>query len=207
MKFNVDQVMGGGIFAIILLSILGLAISVGMFFLIRAIVCWYFKLNKIVAELKAIDSHLAAIASMTEQSLNAQQKIAFNSSQAAPAAPAPAPFAAAPVVPAPVPVPVPFEAAPAPAPFEAAPVVPAPAPFEAAPVAPAPVAEPAPFANAVSFDTVTSGGTETLAAFVANEAPVFTPAPEAAPAARFCTNCGAKLQDGASFCMECGTRN
>ena len=196
MNFNADQVLGGGIFVIILLCILGLAISIGLFFLIRAIVCWYFKLNKIVAELKAIDSHLAAIASMTEQSLNAQQKIAFNSSQVAPAAPvapAPAPFAAAPVAPAP-----------APAPFEAAPVapvvpVPVPVPVEVAPT-PAPVAEPAPFANAVSFDTATSGGTETLASFVANEVPV-------APAARFCTNCGSKLQEGASFCMECGTKN
>ena len=206
MNFSTDQAKGTGIFVIILLGILGLAISIGLFFLIRAIVCWYFKLNKIVAELKAIDTHLAAIANMTEQSLNAQQKIAFNSSQAAPVAPvapAPAPFAAAPVAPAPAP----FEAAPV------APVVPAPAPFEAAPVAPvvpAPVVEPAPFANAVSFDNATAGGTETLASFVANEVPVYTPpVPEvaAAPAARFCVNCGTKLQDGASFCMECGTRN
>lgn len=76
--------------------ILGIALLVGLFFLFRAITCWYFKINKMVDELKKIDAHLEKIAFLTEQNLNAQQRATFNSSQATPATPvfAPAPEAA-----------------------------------------------------------------------------------------------------------------
>ena len=44
---------------------------------------------------------------------------------------------------------------------------------------------------------------EAPAATVASEAPAAAPAP--APKA-FCTNCGAKLGEGAAFCTECGAK-
>lgn len=120
------------IVVVILAAILGIAVCIGLFFLFRAITCWYFKINKIVAELKKIDEHLGTIARLTEQSLVVQRKTATDVPHAVPATP----------------------------------VVPV-------------------------------------------SAPVVEVEPEvvSTPAARFCTGCGAQLQDGQNFCTQCGAKN
>ena len=80
--------------------ILGIAISVGLFFLFRAITCWYFKINKIVDELKKIDAHLARMAFLAEQNTSMQQRPAVNPYQATAAEPVAPAAPAEPVVPA-----------------------------------------------------------------------------------------------------------
>lgn len=47
---------------------------------------------------------------------------------------------------------------------------------------------------------------ETTLLRTANEKMYYTEAPAAAPAARFCTNCGAKMEGDLAFCTECGTK-
>lgn len=112
---------------------------------------------------------------------------------AAPAAPAPA---EAPVAPADAPAAPAFDAAPAaPAPVEA----PAEAPAVDAPVAPeAPAAPEAP-----TFDATPAAPAPAEAPA---EAPAAEPAAPTAAAPRMCPKCGAHVEDGALFCMECGTR-
>lgn len=66
----------------ILSVVLGIAVSIGLFFLFRAITCWYLKINKMLAELKKIDAHMERIAFLTEKSMNAQFAALNQSSQA-----------------------------------------------------------------------------------------------------------------------------
>ncbi len=126
-----EDLIGEGIGMMILVIVLSIIVAIGLFFLFRAITCWYFKINKLLKELKKTNSYLERIAIATEQNkaLAAPVQPYVNAQTAPqaikqPVAPAPVPAQA----PTPVPVPV---VAPVAAPVEA-PV------FEAA----APVAAP-----------------------------------------------------------------
>lgn len=56
-----------GIAVIILAIVLSLVIMVGLFFLFRAITCWYLKINKLLAELRKTNRYLEQIAAATTQ--------------------------------------------------------------------------------------------------------------------------------------------
>lgn len=137
---------------LIIVIVAGIAVSIGLFFLFRAITLWYFKINKMYKELQKTNRYLE------QMLMNGANPAA---SERAPM-PVPNPVAAEPVQQtAPLPV-TPIPAAPVPVvPVQTAPVV---AEAPAAPVA-------------------------------------------AEPVQRTCANCGAVLQEGAAFCMACGTRN
>lgn len=47
--------------------ILAIVIMVGLFFLFRAITCWYLKINKLLAELRKTNRYLEQIAAATTQ--------------------------------------------------------------------------------------------------------------------------------------------
>lgn len=52
---------------IILAIVLSLVLMVGLFFLFRAITCWYLKINKLLAELRKANLYLEQIAAATTQ--------------------------------------------------------------------------------------------------------------------------------------------
>lgn len=64
-----------------------------------------------------------------------------------------------------------------------------------------PAANPAPQTGAAAVENEILNATPN----VAPEQPV-APAQPAAPAERFCTGCGAKLEEGTNFCTSCGTK-
>lgn len=79
---------------------------------------------------------------------------------------------------------------------------PAPAPV---PAAPAPIAPEAPVAQSTPAPApVKEEASVVEETPVVEEAPVVKEAPAPAPA--FCTNCGAKRNDGAAFCTNCGAK-
>lgn len=66
------------------------------------------------------------------------------------------------------------------------------------------------FKNGNNTTPAANPAPQTGAAAVENEilnaTPNAAPAQPAAPAERFCTGCGAKLEDGTNFCTSCGTK-
>ena len=51
--------------------IITIAIAIGIFFLVRAITCWYFKINQHIKQMKLMNDNLARIASALEFANNA----------------------------------------------------------------------------------------------------------------------------------------
>ena len=62
-----EQSIAIGIVAIIVT----IAIAIGIFFLVRAITCWYFKINQHIKQMKLMNDNLARIASALEFANNA----------------------------------------------------------------------------------------------------------------------------------------
>lgn len=62
-----EQNIAIGIVAIIIT----IAIAIGLFFLVRAITCWYFKINQHIKQMKLMNDNLARIASALEVANNA----------------------------------------------------------------------------------------------------------------------------------------
>ncbi len=52
---------------LVLVIVLAIIVAIGLFFLFRAITCWYFKINKMLKELKKTNSYLERIAVAVEQ--------------------------------------------------------------------------------------------------------------------------------------------
>ena len=137
--YDVDSLMSQGIGIALVVIVAGLLVSIGLFFLVRLIVLWYFKINKMLKELTKMNYYL--------ERLVAQGEVPHVTVQQA----------------APQPIVQPLD-----------------------PV-PQPMIQPMP---------------QETAAIPAMAAPV-----AAEPVRRTCVKCGAVLQDGASFCMQCGTKN
>lgn len=78
---NYDSFTGAGIIILILAGIVSLLISIALFFLFRAITCWYFKINKLLKEQQKTNAYLERIAMAVERNASV-----------------PASFAAAPIV-------------------------------------------------------------------------------------------------------------
>lgn len=159
--YDVDSLMSQGIGIAIVVIVAGLLVSIGLFFLVRLIVLWYFKINKMLKELTKMNYYL--------ERLVAQGEVPHVTVQQA----APQPVAQ-PMNPAPQPIVQPLDPAPQPIVQPLDPV-------------PQPMIQPMP---------------QETAAIPAMAAPV-----AAEPVRRTCVKCGAVLQDGASFCMQCGTKN
>lgn len=137
--YDVDSLMNQGIGIAIVVIVAGLLVSIGLFLLVRLIVLWYFKINKMLKELTKMNYYL--------ERLVAQGEVPHVTVQQA----------------APQPIVQPLD-----------------------PI-PQPMIQPMPQETAAI---------PTMAAPAAAE-----------PVKRTCVKCGAVLQDGASFCMQCGTKN
>lgn len=148
--YDVDSLMSQGIGIAIVVIVAGLLVWIGLFLLVRLIVLWYFKINKMLKELTKMNYYL--------ERLVAQGEVPHVTVQQA----APQPVAQ-PTNPAPQPIVQPLDPA------------------------PQPMIQPMPQETAAI---------PTMAAPAAAE-----------PVKRTCVKCGAVLQDGASFCMQCGTKN
>lgn len=170
--YDVDSLMNQGIGIAIVVIVAGLLVSIGVFLLVRLIVLWYFKINKMLKELTKMNYYL--------ERLVAQGEVPHVTVQQA----APQPIVQ-PLDPAPQPVAQPMNPAPQPM---VQPLDPTPQPM-VQPLDPTlqPMIQPMP---------------QETAAIPAMAAPV-----AAEPVKRTCVKCGAVLQDGASFCMQCGTKN
>ncbi len=170
--YDVDSLMSQGIGIAIVVIVAGLLVSIGVFLLVRLIVLWYFKINKMLKELTKMNYYL--------ERLVAQGEVPHVTVQQA----APQPIVQ-PLDPAPQPVAQPMNPAPQPI---VQPLDPAPQPIvQPLDPTPQPVIQPMPQETAAI---------PTMAAPAAAE-----------PVKRTCVKCGAVLQDGASFCMQCGTKN
>lgn len=170
--YDVDSLMSQGIGIAIVVIVAGLLVSIGLFLLVRLIVLWYFKINKMLKELTKMNYYL--------ERLVAQGEVPHVTVQQA----APQPIVQ-PLDPAPQPVAQPMNPAPQPM---VQPLDPAPQPIvQPLDPTPQPMIQPMP---------------QETAAIPAMAAPV-----AAEPVKRTCVKCGAVLQDGASFCMQCGTKN
>ncbi|MGN0384355.1 MAG: zinc-ribbon domain-containing protein [Lachnospiraceae bacterium] len=55
-----------GIAMAIIAIVVTIAIAIGLFFLVRAITCWYFKINQAIKQLKLMNDNLARIAGALE---------------------------------------------------------------------------------------------------------------------------------------------
>lgn len=95
----IDELIGKSFLWMILIIVLALIVLIGLFFLFRAITCWYFKINKHVKALNAINANLERIAVALEQN-----KVIVPQ-QTVPAPVSPAPVSPAPAV-SPTPAPV-----------------------------------------------------------------------------------------------------
>lgn len=170
--YDVDSLLNQGIGIAIVVIVAGLLVSIGVFLLVRLIVLWYFKINKMLKELTKMNYYL--------ERLVAQGEVPHVTVQQA----APQPIVQ-PLDPAPQPVAQPMNPAPQPM---VQPLDPAPQPMvQPLDPTPQPMIQPMP---------------QETAAIPAMAAPV-----AAEPVKRTCVKCGAVLQDGASFCMQCGTKN
>lgn len=170
--YDVDSLMNQGIGIAIVVIVAGLLVSIGVFLLVRLIVLWYFKINKMLKELTKMNYYL--------ERLVAQGEVPHVTVQQA----APQPIVQ-PLDPAPQPVAQPMNPAPQPM---VQPLDPTPQPMvQPLDPIPQPMIQPMP---------------QETAAIPAMAAPV-----AAEPVKRTCVKCGAVLQDGASFCMQCGTKN
>lgn len=170
--YDVDSLLSQGIGIAIVVIVAGLLVSIGLFLLVRLIVLWYFKINKMLKELTKMNYYL--------ERLVAQGEVPHVTVQQA----APQPIVQ-PLDPVPQPVAQPMNPAPQPM---VQPLDPTPQPM-AQPLdpTPQPMIQPMPQETAAI---------PTMAAPAAAE-----------PVKRTCVKCGAVLQDGASFCMQCGTKN
>ena len=166
--YDVDSLMSQGIGIAIVVIVAGLLVSIGLFLLVRLIVLWYFKINKMLKELTKMNYYLERLVAQGEVPHVTVQQAAPQ-----PMNPAPQPVAQ-PMNPAPQPIVQPLDPAPQPIVQPLDPV-------------PQPMIQPMP---------------QETAAIPAMAAPV-----AAEPVRRTCVKCGAVLQDGASFCMQCGTKN
>ncbi len=63
---NYRSFAGAGIIMVIIIGILALLVAVALFFLFRAITCWYFKINKLLKEQQKTNSYLERIAIAVE---------------------------------------------------------------------------------------------------------------------------------------------
>lgn len=170
--YDVDSLLSQGIGIAIVVIVAGLLVSIGLFLLVRLIVLWYFKINKMLKELTKMNYYL--------ERLVAQGEVPHVTVQQA----APQPIVQ-PLDPAPQPVAQPMNPAPQPM---VQPLDPTPQPMvQPLDPTPQPMIQPMP---------------QETAAIPAMAAPV-----AAEPVKRTCVKCGAVLQDGASFCMQCGTKN
>lgn len=107
----IEDLMSEGLAMMILVIVLSIIVAIGLFFLFRAITCWYLKINKMLKELQNANSYLERIAIATEQNRNMATPVQpYANAQTAPQAPK------QPVAPAPVAAPTPVAAStPAPA--------------------------------------------------------------------------------------------
>lgn len=170
--YDVDSLLSQGIGIAIVVIVAGLLVSIGLFLLVRLIVLWYFKINKMLKELTKMNYYL--------ERLVVQGEVPHVTVQQA----APQPIVQ-PLDPAPQPVAQPMNPAPQPM---VQPLDPTPQPMvQPLDPTPQPMIQPMP---------------QETAAIPAMAAPV-----AAEPVKRTCVKCGAVLQDGASFCMQCGTKN
>lgn len=170
--YDVDSLMNQGIGIAIVVIVAGLLVSIGVFLLVRLIVLWYFKINKMLKELTKMNYYL--------ERLVAQGEVPHVTVQQA----APQPIVQ-PLDPVPQPVAQPMNPAPQPM---VQPLDPTPQPMvQPLDPTPQPMIQPMPQETAAI---------PTMAAPAAAE-----------PVKRTCVKCGAVLQDGASFCMQCGTKN
>ena len=170
--YDVDSLMSQGIGIAIVVIVAGLLVSIGVFLLVRLIVLWYFKINKMLKELTKMNYYL--------ERLVAQGEVPHVTVQQA----APQPIVQ-PLDPVPQPVAQPMNPAPQPM---VQPLDPTPQPMvQPLDPTPQPMIQPMPQETAAI---------PTMAAPAAAE-----------PVKRTCVKCGAVLQDGASFCMQCGTKN
>ena len=159
--YDVDSLMSQGIGIALVGIVVGLLVSIGLFFLVRLIVLWYFKINKMLKELTKMNYYLERLVAQGEvPHVTVQQ--ATPQPMAQPMNPAPQPIVQ-PLDPAPQPIVQPLDPT------------------------PQPMIQPMP---------------QETAAIPAMAAPV-----AAEPVRHTCVKCGAVLQDGASFCMQCGTKN
>ena len=62
-----EDLVGDSFVIVILAIVLAIIVAIGLFFLFRAITCWYFKINKHVKALNAINTNLERIAIALEQ--------------------------------------------------------------------------------------------------------------------------------------------
>ena len=170
--YDVDSLLSQGIGIAIVVIVAGLLVSIGLFLLVRLIVLWYFKINKMLKELTKMNYYL--------ERLVAQGEVPHVTVQQA----APQPIVQ-PLDPAPQPVAQPMNPAPQPI---VQPLDPTPQPMvQPLDPTPQPMIQPMPQETAAI---------PTMAAPAAAEL-----------VKRTCVKCGAVLQDGASFCMQCGTKN
>lgn len=170
--YDVDSLLSQGIGIAIVVIVAGLLVSIGLFLLVRLIVLWYFKINKMLKELTKMNYYL--------ERLVAQGEVPHVTVQQA----APQPIVQ-PLDPAPQPVAQPMNPAPQPM---VQPLDPTPQSMvQPLDPTPQPMIQPMPQETAAI---------PTMAAPAAAE-----------PVKRTCVKCGAVLQDGASFCMQCGTKN
>ena len=170
--YDVDSLLSQGIGIAIVVIVAGLLVSIGLFLLVRLIVLWYFKINKMLKELTKMNYYLERLVAQGEvPHVTVQQAAPQPIVQ--PLDPAPQPVAQ-PTNPAPQPIVQPLDPAPQPIVQPLDPI-------------PQPMIQPMPQETAAI---------PTMAAPAAAE-----------PVKRTCVKCGAVLQDGASFCMQCGTKN
>lgn len=74
MKINLYEMLGDSIYGIlqkgatyaIVIFAITLLIAIALFFIIRAIVCWYFKINQAIKQLKEVNHNLSRIAAALE---------------------------------------------------------------------------------------------------------------------------------------------
>lgn len=69
------EVAGAGIVVIIIIGIVSLLVSIALFFLFRAITCWYFKINKLLKEQQKTNAYLERIAIAVER--NASMPVSY----------------------------------------------------------------------------------------------------------------------------------
>lgn len=171
MDFIIDlfeDLIGEGIGMMILVIVLSIIVAIGLFFLFRALICWYLKINKLLKELQKTNSYLERIVIATEQNKAlAAPAQPYANVQAAPQAPKQS------VAPAPAPVPTP------------APVV-APVPTPA----PAPVVAPVPVSAPVETPVFEAAS----APVVAPEKKCASCGSTLKEGTLFCVNCGAKVE-------------
>ncbi len=181
--YDVDSLLSQGIGIAIVVIVAGLLVSIGLFLLVRLIVLWYFKINKMLKELTKMNYYLERLVAQGEvPHVTVQQAAPQPIVQPLDLAPQPV---AQPMNPAPQPIVQPLDLAPQPI---VQPLDPTPQPMvQPLDPTPQPMIQPMP---------------QETAAIPAMAAPI-----AAEPVKRTCVKCGAVLQDGASFCMQCGTKN